>query len=106
MSSILLLPPIAFVIFLVIGYLMYKWGSVLGPRTKVAGGKLATYACGEDIPGEKPQSSYQFFHFAFFFTVLHVGALVIATVPSGTIALLGIAYLAIALIAVIVLLVD
>lgn len=106
MGSILLLPPIAFLIFLLVGYLMYKWGSVLGPRTKIEGGKLTTYACGEDIPGEKVQHSYHFFHFAFFFTVLHVGALVIATVPSGTIALLGISYLAIALIAVVVLLVD
>jgi hypothetical protein len=69
-------------------------------------GKLSTYACGEDIPGKKVQYSYHLFHFAFFFTVLHVAALVIATVPSGSIAMVGIVYLLIALIAVVVLLTD
>ena len=99
-------PPVAFGIFLLIGYLIYRSGGVLGLRTKVEGGKLTTYACGEDIPGQKVQPGYHLFHFAFFFTILHVAALIIATVAGGGIALLGILFLLIALIAVVVLLTD
>lgn len=106
MGQIVLHPVIAFLIFLIMGYLLYKWGGVLGPKPTRERGKLSTYACGEDIPRGKVRHSYHLFHFAFFFTVLHVAALVIATVPSGSMALLGIIYLAIAIIAVIILLVD
>ena len=106
MGQILLSPPIAFLIFLVIGYLVYRLSKALGPKPTVEGGKLSAYACGEDIPDKKVQHSYHLFHFAFFFTILHVAALVIATVPGGSIALVGIIYLVIALIAVVVLLID
>jgi hypothetical protein len=106
MGQFLLYPPIAFLIFLLIGYLIYRLGKALGPKPTMAEGKLSAYACGEDIPGRKVQPGYHLFHFAFFFTVLHVAALVIATVPSGNIALVGIVYLLIALIAVVVLLTD
>ena len=106
--SILLLTPVAFIIFLTIAFLIYRVGKVLGVKREEEGAKLESYACGEDIPerGEKVQHSYHFFHFAFFFTILHVAALIIATVPSGSVALLGIVYLVIALIAVIILIVD
>jgi len=106
MGQFLLYPPIAFLIFLLIGYLVYRLSRALGPKPSMEEGKLSTYACGEDIPGKKVQHAYHLFHFAFFFTILHVAALVIATVPSGSIALLGIIYLVIALIAVVILLVD
>jgi len=106
MGQFLLNPPIAFLIFLLIGYLIYRLSRALGPKPSVVEGKLSAYACGEDIPGRKVQPGYHLFHFAFFFTVLHVAALVIATVPSGSIALVGIVYLLIALIAVVVLLTD
>ena len=106
MGQFLLYPPIAFLILLLIGYLIYRLSGALGPKPNMIEGKLSTYACGEDIPGRKVQYSYHLFHFAFFFTVLHVAALVIATVPSGSIAMVGIVYLLIALIAVVVLLTD
>jgi NADH-quinone oxidoreductase subunit A len=106
MGQFLLYPPIAFLIFLLIGYLIYRLSRALGPKPSMAEGKLSTYACGENIPGRKVQYSYHLFHFAFFFTVLHVATLVIATVPSGSIALVGIVYLLIALITVVILLTD
>ena len=106
MSQLILAPPIAFIIFLIVVYLIYKGGGVLALRKKVEGKKLDTYACGEDIPSGKVQHAYQFFRIAFFFTILHVAALVIATVPSGSAALLGIIYLVIAIVAVVILLVD
>jgi hypothetical protein len=106
MGQFLLYPPVAFLILLLIGYLIYRLSRAMGPKPNMVEGKLSTYACGEDIPGKKVQYGYHLFHFAFFFTVLHVAALVIATVPSGNIAMLGIIYLLIALITVIVLLTD
>ena len=106
MGQFLLFPPIAFLIFLIIGYLVYRLGMAQGPKPSVEAGKLSTYACGEDIIGKKVQFGYHLFHFAFFFTVLHVAALVIATVPSGGIALVGIIYLVVTLIAVVILLTD
>jgi len=106
MEQFLLYPPITFIIFLIVGYLVYRLSKVLGPKPSAEGGKLSTYACGEDIPGKKSQYGYHLFRFAFIFTILHVAALVIATVPSGTIALIGIIYLVIILITVVILLVD
>jgi NADH:ubiquinone oxidoreductase subunit 3 (subunit A) len=106
MSQFILSPPIAFIALLIITYLLYKVGSILGPRTKVEGKKLATYFCGEDVPGRRVQPAYHFFRFAFFFLILDVSALVIATVPSGSAAWLGILYLVTVLITVIILLVD
>ena len=106
MTQVLFWPPVAFGIFFLIGYLIYRSGGAMGLKTKIEGGKLTTYACGEDIPGQKVQPGYHLFHFAFFFTVLHVAALIIATVASGGIALLGILYLLITLVAVVILLTD
>ena len=106
MGQSLLWPPIAFLIFLLLGYLVYVFSKAQAPKPRLEEGKLNTYACGENIQGKKVQYGYHLFHFAFFFTVLHVAALVIATVPSGSIALLGMVYLLVALIAVAILLTD
>jgi NADH-quinone oxidoreductase subunit A len=43
------------------------------------------YSCGEEFSGHLIQPDYsQFFPFAFFFTVLHVVAMVVATIPAQT----------------------
>jgi NADH:ubiquinone oxidoreductase subunit 3 (subunit A) len=106
--STLLSVPIAFIIFLLAAFLVYHGVRALGPKKKDEGRKLDSYTCGEDIPeiGRKVQHSYYYFHFAFVFTILHVVALIIATVPSGIVALLGIGYLSVAIISVVILLVD
>ena len=92
--DILISPPVAFVLFLAIGYLLYVVGSRMAPKLKKTGGKLATYACGEDLPGIKIQIGYRLFFFvALFFTMMHVAALVIATIPGGKIVFFGIMYL-------------
>lgn len=93
--DILLSPPIAFLIFLGIFYLIYWLGSLMAPKFHKTPGKVSTYVCGEDIPGTKVQFGYRlFFYVALFFTMMHVATLVVATVPKGTVALLGIFYLA------------
>jgi NADH-quinone oxidoreductase subunit A len=90
----LISPPVAFLIFLIIGFLLYALGNRLAPKLKKEGGKLATYACGEDLPGVKLQFGYRLFFFiALFFTMMHVAALVIATIPGGKIVFFGIIYL-------------
>jgi len=52
------------------------------------------YACGENFDGHMIQPDYsQFFPFAFFFTILHVVALIIATIPAETIESFSVAVL-------------
>ena len=90
----LLSPPVAFFLFLGVAFLIYGLGTKMGPKLTKTGGKLTTYACGEDIPGAKVQFGYRLFFFiALFFTMMHVAALVIATVPSGKIIFFAIFYL-------------
>ena len=55
------------------------------PREKAGADSLKAYGCGEEIPEHRVQIDYgQFFHFAFFFTILHVLTLIIATIPMET----------------------
>ncbi len=90
----LISPPVAFIFLLAIAFLLYPIGRAMAPKVKKTPGKLSTYACGEDIPGEKVQFGFRLFYtFALFFTIMHVAALVIATIPIGKIAYLGIIYL-------------
>ncbi len=86
MSTPLLVPPIAFVVALAAA-LALSWGLkglALKPKVVPAGLKRP-YACGEDVVGHMIQPDYgQFLPFAVFFTVLHVVALIVATVPVQT----------------------
>jgi NADH-quinone oxidoreductase subunit A len=94
--DILISPPVAFVLFLIAATLLYRLGRRMAPKLNNVGGKLTSYACGEDMPGTKIQFGYRLFFFvALFFTIMHVAALVIATVPSGKIVLFAVLYLGI-----------
>jgi NADH-quinone oxidoreductase subunit A len=89
------IPPVAFMIFFTIGSLIYFTGSRLAAKGKKNSGKKTQYACGEDVPAQRVQPDYSaFFPFALFFSIIHVTALIMATLPSGNIALIGILYLA------------
>jgi len=91
----LLSPPVAFLIFLGFAFLLFALGKRMAPKPRKVGGKLETYACGEHLPGFKIQFGYRLFFFiALFFTMMHVAALVIATVPSGKIVFFAVIYLA------------
>ena len=93
--AFLLSPPVAFFVFLGFGGLLYALGKKMAPKPRNVGGKLETYACGENLPGFKIQFGYRLFFFiALFFTMMHVAALVIATAPSGKIVFFAIVYLA------------
>jgi NADH:ubiquinone oxidoreductase subunit 3 (subunit A) len=94
-TDALLSPPLAFLVYLGLAALIYLLGARLAPKLKKEGGKLTTYACGEDLPGVKLQWGYRLFFFvALFFTIMHVAALVMATIPSGGVAVFGLVYLA------------
>ena len=95
MDIYLLSPIFTFVVALVVVYFIYLIAGTLGPKdVKKTKYKLENYACGEAHPVEKAYQSYGFFHVAFFFTVLHVGALLIATAPSDEGAVIGIILIA------------
>ncbi len=94
LAEILLSPPLAFLVFLAVFTILYFLAGRLAPKLNPSGGKLKSYACGEDIPGAKMQFGYRLFFFiALFFTMMHVAALVVATLPSGPVAYFGIFYL-------------
>jgi NADH-quinone oxidoreductase subunit A len=84
MNNWLLLPPIAFCLLLAVTAVLGVLFRRLAPRGADSVGKTKAYACGEDVVTNRVQPSYsQFFPFAFFFTIMHVVALMLATVPAG-----------------------
>ena len=85
-NELLLSPPAAFVMIMLAAvfgaYVLSKLA--LKPK-KIPAGLTKEYSCGEDIKTHMIQPDYsQFFPFAFYFTILHVVALMIATVPMAT----------------------
>lgn len=80
----LLNPPVTFLIMLaVLGFLTYLFSKIAYKGKQTEESKKA-YACGEEFTGHMIQPDYsQFFPFVFFFTILHVVALTIATVPMA-----------------------
>ena len=84
MQTILLAPPITFLIYLFLSLGLSAMSKRIAARGTESQGKLKAYACGEDMPENQGQPEYsQFFKFAFFFTIMHVVALVVATDPGG-----------------------
>lgn len=85
-QQVLLAPPAAFVVLLVMLLVLSRLFSGLAFRKRQDSREAKTpYACGEDFEGYMIQPDYsQFFPYAFFFTILHVVALVIATVPEAS----------------------
>ncbi len=87
MNELLLSPPVAFLIVLAVSLGLSYLSVPLAFRRKAGlpGPSLDSYACGEEVPPPRVQPDYsQFFPFAFFFTILHVVALMVATVPTAT----------------------
>lgn len=94
MDKLLLSPPAAFLILLAGMLIIVRLLSALSFKKKGGSGDGGTksYACGEDTPTNLMQPDYsQFFPFAFFFTILHVTALIITTIPMETLGSLSIA---------------
>lgn len=98
LEQILLAPPLAFIIlFIVICFLVILASRLAVRPASVKAGTLKSYACGEDVKDHRARPEYgQFFPFAFFFTIMHVVALIIATVPAENLRTFGLALLFIA----------
>lgn len=102
MENLMFAPPIVFllffIIFLVCSGIMSKYShnSMRGER------KLDPYACGQrDIQNYVNPDYNQFFPYAFFFTIMHVLVLVIATAPYDA-PLLPIVYIASGILAMVI----
>jgi NADH-quinone oxidoreductase subunit A len=93
MSILLVAPPIALTIILVVVWLLFSASGALALKRKGPRGALdKPYAGGEDMTGHRFQPDYsQFFPFAFFFTIMHVVTLIVATSPVRTLESLSIA---------------
>lgn len=77
--------PITFVVVMIIMMIILRILGTVAPSVKTPknSGKLKAYACGEDVKNHRIAPDYsEFFPFAFFFTIMHVLALVVATVPA------------------------
>lgn len=105
--NILLSPPVAFLLFILVGLGLYALGRAMAGPSVPEEGKAETYACGEEFEGARFQFGYaKFYIAALFFTVMHVAALTIATVPSGADAWKGFLYLGAIALAISILYVD
>ena len=82
----LLSPPLALLIVLAAAATLSFGLSRLGVKRRAsADASGEPYACGENLPSHMIQPDYgQFLPFAFFFTILHVIALMATTVPIET----------------------
>ncbi len=92
MESVLLIPPIAFVLYLILVTVLSRVGRLLAGPGKASELKSSTYSSGElgptstAVPGYKP-----FFMVALFFAILHLGVLILGS--GGLTPIMG-AYLA------------
>jgi NADH-quinone oxidoreductase subunit A len=93
MGKILFSPLAAFIIILLAVYVLARLCSYCAFRKR--NNPLESekpYACGENFEDHLIQPDYsQFFPFAFLFTILHITALVVATVPTENIKTFAIA---------------
>jgi NADH:ubiquinone oxidoreductase subunit 3 (subunit A) len=76
----LLTPPIAFVLYVLLAWILSRGGQWIAPRTDTAAETAEAYASGEAAPLQNASPGYRpFFRIALFFAVLHLGVLVLAT---------------------------
>lgn len=105
-SAVLYHPVTVFFLCILAGWGLYGFGRLIAPATRAVGGKLKTYACGENVEADSFPNAYHLFHAAFIFTLLDVVALMIGTVPKTALLWLSMSYLLIGLVAIIILFRD
>ena len=100
--SILLSPPIAFLIYLPVVFAIFLIGKALAGKEHPTAEKSSLYASGEEAQTSLASPGYRpFFLVAFFFAVVHLGVLVLGSGSYSLGMLPYIAGIALALIALI-----
>lgn len=84
MESFLMSPPVTFFVLLLVSFALSMVAKRFSAHGQDSEGKMQAYACGENMEENQGQPDYtEFFKFAFFFTIMHVVVLVVATDPAG-----------------------
>ncbi len=80
MNEILLAPPVAFAIYLVLVGMISGVGRLMAGPGQATAGKSSTYAGGEASPVRPAVPGYRsFFLVALFFAIVHLGVLVVGS---------------------------
>ncbi len=82
-TDVLVSPFAIFGAAITIAWLMYFWSRSIAPASVDGVNKQMPYVGGEAATAQAYQPGYQFFYVALFFTIVHVAALVLATMPTG-----------------------
>jgi NADH:ubiquinone oxidoreductase subunit 3 (subunit A) len=88
MAQLILSPPIVLIVLIISGVFFSHMASTLSAKGELSTRKGEAYACGQrDVTHNVSPDYRQFFPVAFFFTIMHVLVLVVATAPKGVITL-------------------
>lgn len=102
MEDILLGPPVAFVVYLVLVGILSGFGRVLAGPAQESEAKASTYASGEAPPIRPAAPGYRpFFVIALFFAILHLGMLMLGSSEFASVAWIYLIGLMLALLALI-----
>lgn len=71
--------PIVFLLSVLITSSIYAWAKRVAPGLKAVGGKLKTYACGEDMETIEPQYFTDLFYYTAIFAVFDIIAFILIT---------------------------
>ena len=79
-NDLLISLPTVFFLSLAIGLILYLIGLIVGAKGEKTVGKVAPYACGEDLPPREFQVDVKrFFIYAVYFLVFDILAFILAT---------------------------
>ena len=102
-SDLLVSLPVVFFLSLVIGLILYLVGRLVAAKGEKTAGKVAPYACGEDLPPRKFQVDVEeFLIYAVYFLIFDIFAFTLAT-SLATPGFFPVAYTLIVLMAIVIL---
>ena len=100
--EVILVPPIAFAIYLALSAILTGFGKILAGKSTTSALKTSTYASGEEQLTSHAMPGYRtFFVMALFFAILHLGVLMLGSSnlsPMAGVYLIGLILALIALI--------
>ena len=72
--------PFIFFLSIVVGLILYLVGWIIGAKGEKTAGKVAPYACGEDLPAQRLQVDVErFLIYAIYFLIFDILAFILAT---------------------------